>query len=71
MASIWRTKDKRPKYNTLEAEVARLKRIINALSIAVLEKRFNHVERDIQELLRCHEELEYLIKESLHEDIID
>lgn len=71
MVSIWRTKDKRPKYNTLEAEVARLKRIITALSIAVLEKRFNHVERDIQELLRCHEELEYLIKESLHEDIID
>ena len=52
MASIWRTKDKRPKYNTLEDEVARLKRIITALSIAVLEKRFNHVERDIQELLR-------------------
>lgn len=61
MSSIWKT-DKIPDNNTLEKEVDRLKRIIVALSLAIMEKRYKHVHRDIDELFRCHEELERLIQ---------
>lgn len=61
MPSIWKT-DKILDNNTLEKEVDRLKRIIVALSLAIMEKRYKHVHRDIDELFRCHEELERLIQ---------
>ena len=60
MPSIWKT-DKIPDNNTLEKEVARLRRIIIALELAFLEKRYKHVQRDINELHRSIDELEFLL----------
>ena len=60
MPSIWK-KDKIPDNNTLEKEVARLRRIIIALELAFLEKRYKHVQRDINELHRSIDELEFLL----------
>ena len=60
MPSIWKT-DKIPNNNTLEKEVARLRRIIIALELAFLEKRYKHVQRDINELHRSIDELEFLL----------
>lgn len=60
MPSIWKT-DKIPNDNTLEKEVARLRRIIIALELAFLEKRYKHVQRDINELHRSIDELEFLL----------
>ena len=60
MPSIWKT-DKTPNNNTLEKEVARLRRIIIALELAFLEKRYKHVQRDINELHRSIDELEFLL----------
>ena len=60
MPSIWK-KDKIPNDNTLEKEVARLRRIIIALELAFLEKRYKHVQRDINELHHSIDELEFLL----------
>ena len=60
MPSIWKT-DKIPNDNTLEKEVARLRRIIIALELAFLEKRYKHVQRDINELHHSIDELEFLL----------
>ena len=60
MPSIWKT-DKIPDNNTLEKEVARLRRIIIALELAFLEKRYKHVQRDINELHCSIDELEFLL----------
>ena len=60
MPSIWKT-DKIPNNNTLEKEVARLRRIIIALELAFLEKRYKHVQQDINELHRSIDELEFLL----------
>ena len=59
MPSIWK-KDRIPDNNTVRFEVARLKRIATALELAILEKRYKHVYRDIDELHRSIDELERL-----------
>ena len=67
MPSIWK-KDRIPDNNTVKSEVARLKRIVVALELALLEKRYKHVYRDIDELHRSIDELERLTHGDFNED---
>lgn len=59
--SIWKD-DPIPNKNTVDKELTRMYRIIQALAIAFEEKRTKHVRNDLEELLLCHEELERLTK---------
>lgn len=67
MPSIWK-KDRIPDNNNIKSEVARLKRIAVALELALLEKRYKHVYRDIDELHRSIDELERLTHGDFNED---
>ena len=67
MPSIWKT-DKRPRKNTMEQEIERLKRVTVALTIAVEEKRTKHVKRDLLELMLIYDELKRLLEEGDEEE---
>lgn len=62
--AIWnKQENKIPHNNNLDLEVERLSRIIVALRVSFLEKRFKHTMQDIDELDRCYHELKRLLKE--------